>query len=58
MSIRVMSAVWAIALPDSEKLVMLALADWSDDDGKCWPIDPTHWMPLPAAPGPADGESK
>ena len=28
-----------------------------DDDGKCWPIDPTHWMPLPAAPGPADGES-
>lgn len=37
MSIRVMSAVWAIALPDSEKLVMLALADWSDDAGYCWP---------------------
>lgn len=32
-----MSAVWAIALPDSEKLVMLALADWSDDAGYCWP---------------------
>lgn len=32
-----MSAAWAVALPDSEKLVLLALADWSDDDGKCWP---------------------
>ncbi len=21
-----------------------------DDDGKCWPIDPTHYMPLPAPP--------
>lgn len=37
MSIRVMSAVWEIALPDSEKLIALALADWCDDDGKCWP---------------------
>lgn len=26
-----------------------------DDDGKCWPIDPTHWMPLPPAPTSADG---
>lgn len=32
-----MSAAWAIALPDSEKLVLLALADWSDDAGLCWP---------------------
>lgn len=24
-----------------------------DDDGKCWPIEPTHWMPLPAPPLPA-----
>ena len=21
-----------------------------DDDGKCWPIDPTHWMKLPESP--------
>lgn len=37
MSIRVMSAVWELDLPDSEKLIALALADWCDDDGKCWP---------------------
>ena len=28
-----------------------------DDDGKCWPIDPTHWQPLPASPT-IEGESK
>ena len=27
-----------------------------DDDGKCWPIEPTHWMPLPASPT-IEGES-
>jgi hypothetical protein len=37
MSIRVMSAVWELHLPPSEKLVLLALADWSDDQGRCWP---------------------
>jgi hypothetical protein len=37
MSIRMMSAVWDLDLPDSEKLIMLALADWADDDGRCWP---------------------
>lgn len=37
MSIRMMTAVWDMDLPDSEKLIMLALADWSDDDGRCWP---------------------
>lgn len=37
MSVRVMSAVWDLELPDSEKLVALALADWSDDFGKSWP---------------------
>lgn len=26
-----------------------------DDDGKCWPIEPTHWMPLPPAPS-TEGE--
>jgi predicted transcriptional regulator len=37
MSIHIMSAVWKMDLPDSEKLIMLALADWSNDDGQCWP---------------------
>lgn len=23
----------------------------AEDVPNCWPIDPTHWMPLPAAPG-------
>lgn len=32
-----MSAVWELDLPDSEKLVLLALADWAGDDGRCWP---------------------
>lgn len=37
MSIRIMSAVWETPLADSDKLVLLALADWSDDAGHCWP---------------------
>lgn len=37
MSIRIMSAVWEIDLPDSEKLVLLALADCANDEGHCWP---------------------
>jgi hypothetical protein len=36
-SIRIMSLVWTTALPDSEKLVLLALADCANDDGVCWP---------------------
>ena len=39
MSVRVISAVWD-GFPGaggSELLVMLALADWSDDEGRCWP---------------------
>jgi len=35
---------------------------WTVDDNKLGPFrlrgsSPTHWIPLPAAPGPADGES-
>lgn len=35
---------------------------WTVDDNKLGPFRlrgsaPTHWMKLPAAPGPADGES-
>ena len=37
MSVRVMTAVWALSLPDSEKLVLLALADCANDEGGCWP---------------------
>jgi hypothetical protein len=37
MSIRIMSAAWEVHLPDSEKLILLALADWSNDEGECWP---------------------
>jgi hypothetical protein len=36
-SVRVMAAVWELDLPPMEKLVLLALADWSNDEGKCWP---------------------
>jgi hypothetical protein len=32
-----MTAVWALALPDSEKIVLLALADCANDEGHCWP---------------------
>jgi hypothetical protein len=38
MSIRIMSAVWALdTLGQGETLVMLALADWANDDGHCYP---------------------
>lgn len=32
-----MSAVWGLALSDSDMLILLALADWSNDHGECWP---------------------
>lgn len=32
-----MTAVWATPMAPSEKLVLLALADWSGPDGDCWP---------------------
>ncbi len=32
-----MTAVWAIDLPDSQKIVLLALADCANDEGLCWP---------------------
>jgi hypothetical protein len=38
MSVRIMALVWDF-LPSggSDLLAMLALADWSDDEGRCWP---------------------
>lgn len=32
-----MSAVWQLELPDSQKIVLLALADSANDEGHCWP---------------------
>jgi hypothetical protein len=32
-----MSAVWEVDLPAGEKLVLLALADCANDEGRCWP---------------------
>lgn len=32
-----MTAVWSIDLPDSQKIVLLALADCANDEGGCWP---------------------
>jgi hypothetical protein len=37
MSVRVMTQAWATELPAGEKLVLLALADCANDEGKCWP---------------------
>lgn len=37
MSVRVMSQVWLLKLPDSQKIVLLALADSANDEGHCWP---------------------
>lgn len=38
MSIRIMTAVWERTdLSSTQKLVLLALADWANDEGLCWP---------------------
>lgn len=37
MSVRVMAKAWDTDLPATDKLVLLALADWSNDQGHCWP---------------------
>lgn len=37
MSIAVMGAVWPLQLPDSQKIVLLALADCANDEGHAWP---------------------
>lgn len=37
MSVRIMTAAWAVDLPAGDKLVLLALADCANDEGRCWP---------------------
>ena len=38
MSIKLMTAVWDRQdLSSTQKLVLLSLADWANDDGLCWP---------------------
>jgi hypothetical protein len=32
-----MALVWTMELPDSQKIVLLALADSANDEGHCWP---------------------
>lgn len=32
-----MTVAWALPISSTDKLVLLALADWSNDDGACWP---------------------
>lgn len=42
MSVKVFSLVWeGFPGAGSDLLVMLALADWSDDSGRCWPSVPS-----------------
>lgn len=37
MSVKVMSWVWEQKLPCTRKMILLSLADHSDDEGVCWP---------------------
>jgi hypothetical protein len=37
MSIKLMSAAWDTALPSTEKMVLLCLCDFANDEGVCWP---------------------
>ena len=37
MSIRLMNLAWQVQLTSTQKLVLIAMADWSNDEGICWP---------------------
>ena len=43
MSVRIMTLVWAIDLPDSEKLVLLALADCARSLGVSYRTVESSW---------------
>jgi len=36
-SIALMTRAWALDISPTDKLVLLALADWANEDGACWP---------------------
>jgi len=38
MAIKLMTLAWETDLPQAEKMVMLALADYASDEGVCWPL--------------------
>jgi hypothetical protein len=37
MSVKMMARVWDLALEQTEKMTLLAMADFADDDGVCYP---------------------
>lgn len=37
MSFRLMSAVWDMEIPSTEKMVLMCLSDHADEEGICWP---------------------
>ena len=41
MSIKLMSRVWDMDIPQHQKLLLLALADHANDEGVCWPNQET-----------------
>lgn len=41
MSVKLMTAVWQLQINLTDKIVLLALADNSSDEGFCWPSVPT-----------------
>lgn len=40
MSVKQMAKVWSLDLPHNQLWVLMALADYADDDGYCWPSAP------------------
>ncbi|MEN2787975.1 helix-turn-helix domain-containing protein [Sphingomonas qilianensis] len=41
MSLQLMRAAWSSGLPPIDRLVLVALADWANERGSCWPSMPT-----------------
>lgn len=41
MSIRLMTLIWELPMSSTQKLVLLALGDWANDEGLCYPSVPS-----------------
>lgn len=41
MSFRLIAEAWASGVPPIDRLVLVALADWANESGQCWPSMPT-----------------